>query len=89
MNRDELRNALSGVKSLTISVDDYIYFQELKKEQKPLSFDEHEGDPFFHNCKDTILKYREIINILKDIPLDYNTLKGMSDSEFFNAITNK
>lgn len=89
INRDELKNALSGVKSLTISVDDYIYFQELKKADtaKGLSFDEHEGDPFFHGCKDVIMKYREIINIYKDMPFDYNTLKNMTDSEFFDAIT--
>jgi len=86
MNRDDLTNALSNAQSIQISVSEYIWFQELKKQQKPLSFDEHEGDPFFHGCKDTIIKYREIINILKDIPLDYNTLKSMSDKEFFKAL---
>lgn len=90
MNRDELKNALSGVKSLTISVDDYIYFQELKKSDtaKGLSFDEHEGDPFFHGCKDVILQYREVILALTRVgnPNLYHNYKTMSDEEFFEEI---
>ena len=50
MDTNELRNALSGVKHIAISTDDFIYFQKLKKaDVKPITFDEVENNPFFSN----------------------------------------
>lgn len=48
MHTDELKNALSGVKSISISVEDFIYFTKLKQETyKKISFDEAiEAEPF-------------------------------------------
>lgn len=51
MNTDELKNTLSGVKSISISVDDFIWFTNLKQDTyKKVSFDEAiQAEPFFES----------------------------------------
>lgn len=62
MNTDELKNTLSGVKSISISVDDFIYFTKLKEETyKKVSFDEAiQAEPFVIDQYDArIIAYRK------------------------------
>ncbi len=98
MNYDELRNALSDVKSMQISVDEFILLTKLKNEQKPASF---EDEPFFHGCHDTIANYRrhllkalgfkqaeEVwISLEHHITINKEFIKGANETEFFEAIS--
>lgn len=68
MNTDELKNTLSGVKSISISVDDFIWFTRLKQETyKKVSFDEAiQAEPFVVDDYDMrILAYRK--HLLKSL----------------------
>jgi len=62
MNTEELKNTLSGVKSISINVDDFIWFTKLKQDTyKKVSFDEAiQAEPFFHSEHDArIIAYRK------------------------------
>jgi len=91
-----LETIIRNVKSISISPDDFIYFQKLKSEsEKPAHFGDEplEFDPFNFTVADTILAYRvKILQLLaiKDTMYEHcylkHQLKTCSNNEFFRVI---